>query len=64
MRPNVEPFDVIRNIGKPFKNTSAFVVSDGPEFSILPRGSVGEFCFGGDQVVRGVLDKEIGLIHS
>lgn len=51
MQPNVTASDNLRNIGKPFKNTSAFVISGGPGFSLLPRGAVGEFCFGGDQVV-------------
>ncbi|KAL1967788.1 hypothetical protein VTN77DRAFT_2477 [Rasamsonia byssochlamydoides] len=56
VRPNVELSDSIRNIGKPFKNTSAFVISDDKDFSLIPRGGVGEFCFGGDQVGRGYLN--------
>ncbi|PCH07943.1 AMP-dependent synthetase/ligase [Penicillium occitanis (nom. inval.)] len=50
VKPQVTQLDDLRNIGKPFKNTSAFVISDSPGFTLLPRGSVGEFCFGGDQV--------------
>ncbi|OKL60449.1 hypothetical protein UA08_04403 [Talaromyces atroroseus] len=50
VNPNVSMFDDLRNIGKPLKNTSAFVISGGSDFTLLPRGAVGEFCFGGDQV--------------
>ncbi|KAJ9393053.1 hypothetical protein DTO063F5_190 [Paecilomyces variotii] len=56
VRPNVGPSDPIRNIGRPFKNTSAFVVSGDKTFSLVPRGAVGEFVFGGDQVGRGYLN--------
>ncbi|KAL1852944.1 NRPS protein [Paecilomyces lecythidis] len=56
VRPDVGPSDPIRNIGKPFKNTSAFVVSDDKTFSLVPRGAVGEFVFGGDQVGKGYLN--------
>ncbi|RAO71210.1 uncharacterized protein BHQ10_007222 [Talaromyces amestolkiae] len=52
VKPKVTQLDDLRNIGKPFKNTSAFVISDSPVFTLLPKGSVGEFCFGGDQVGR------------
>ncbi|CRG90441.1 Hydroxamate-type ferrichrome siderophore peptide synthetase [Talaromyces islandicus] len=57
VQPNVTASDNLRNIGKPFKNTSVFVVSGGSEFSLLPRGAVGEFCFGGDQVGQGYLNQ-------
>ncbi|GAD98283.1 nonribosomal siderophore peptide synthase, putative [Paecilomyces variotii No. 5] len=56
VRPNVGPSDQIRNIGRPFKNTSTFVVSDDKTFSLVPRGAVGEFVFGGDQVGKGYLN--------
>lgn len=52
VRPAVRKTDHINNLGPPFTNTSAFVVSypdDG--FSLVPRGGIGEFCFGGAQVV-------------
>ncbi len=51
VKPRVEARDAINNIGPPLKNTSAFVASDAENFTILPRGALGEFCFGGDQVV-------------
>jgi ferricrocin synthase len=47
----VSSCDSINNIGTPLSNTSAFVVYDDEEITLLPRGGVGEFCFGGDQVV-------------
>ncbi|OJD13322.1 hypothetical protein AJ78_06213 [Emergomyces pasteurianus Ep9510] len=56
IRPNLKPTDFINNIGRPFKNTSAFVISGEDGFKLLPRGAVGEFCFGGDQVGCGYLD--------
>ncbi|KLJ10032.1 hypothetical protein EMPG_14550 [Blastomyces silverae] len=56
IRPNLQPTDFINNIGPPFKNTSAFVISGEQDFSLLPRGAVGEFCFGGDQVGSGYLN--------
>lgn len=57
VNPEVTENDLIDNIGPPFKNTSAFVLSPGPEFSLVPRGGEGEFCFGGSQVFRGYMDQ-------
>lgn len=51
VKPNLAPTDFINNIGRPLRNTSAFVTVDGDGFVIVPRGAVGELCFGGDQVV-------------
>jgi amino acid adenylation domain-containing protein len=48
--------DLINNIGKPFDNTSAFVL-DPNSGTILPRGAVGELCFGGYQVFQGYLNR-------
>ncbi|OAL43668.1 hypothetical protein IQ07DRAFT_291854 [Pyrenochaeta sp. DS3sAY3a] len=48
--------DLINNIGPPFDNTSAFVLDPDSE-CILPRGAVGELCFGGTQVFRGYLNR-------
>lgn len=64
VNPRVSQQHAINNIGPPFKNTSAFVVSPGPHFSLVPRGGVGEFCFGGAQVFRGYMNRsqEIGKI--
>jgi amino acid adenylation domain-containing protein len=39
----------IRNVGQPLGNTFAIIV-DGKSMCLLPRGAVGELCFGGDQV--------------
>ncbi|KAG8164603.1 hypothetical protein KVR01_004878 [Diaporthe batatas] len=51
----MSPQDQIRHLGHVLGNTSAFVVSpDG--LDLLPKGCVGEFCFGGDQVVAGYLN--------
>nr|ARJ54908.1 nonribosomal peptide synthetase 2 [Curvularia lunata] len=56
VRPAVTPDDLINNIGQPFSNTSAFVL-DPESQDILPRGAVGELCFGGSQVFRGYLNR-------
>ncbi|EOA83000.1 uncharacterized protein SETTUDRAFT_141443 [Exserohilum turcica Et28A] len=56
VRPAVTPNDLINNIGPPFSNTSALVL-DPESQAILPRGAVGELCFGGSQVFRGYLNR-------
>jgi amino acid adenylation domain-containing protein len=56
VRPSVTMGDLISNIGPPFDNTSAFVL-DPDSDAILPRGAVGELCFGGEQVFRGYLNR-------
>ncbi|TGZ81379.1 acetyl-CoA synthetase-like protein [Ascodesmis nigricans] len=59
INPKVKREHNISNIGPPFRNTSAFVVDpDAAELVILPRGAVGELCFGGSQVCRGYLNME------
>ncbi|KAJ0119826.1 hypothetical protein J7T55_014031 [Diaporthe amygdali] len=51
----MSPEDRIRHLGHTLENTSAFVLAhDG--LDLLPIGCVGEFCFGGDQVVAGYLN--------
>ncbi|KUJ06998.1 uncharacterized protein LY89DRAFT_767318 [Mollisia scopiformis] len=64
INPLVSRRHAINNIGPPFRNTSAFVLSPASEFSPVPRGGVGEFCFGGSQVFRGYMDsrQNIGKI--
>lgn len=58
VRPAVKKTDHINNIGTPFANTSAFVVSDQDSvFSLVPRGGIGELCFGGAQVVSLTPDR-------
>ncbi|KAJ5770743.1 uncharacterized protein N7511_002794 [Penicillium nucicola] len=52
--PNVKDSASLRNIGKPLNNTSAMIVADQESFSLLPRGAIGELCFGGDQVGRSL----------
>jgi acyl-CoA synthetase (AMP-forming)/AMP-acid ligase II len=56
VRPSVSPLDLINNIGRPFDNTSAFVLDPHGD-TILPRGAVGELCFGGYQVFREYLNR-------
>ncbi|KIW08145.1 uncharacterized protein PV09_01077 [Verruconis gallopava] len=56
VKPNVTRSDAIRNIGPVFRNTSGFVF-DPAGNTILPRGAVGELCFGGDQVFRGYINQ-------
>jgi hypothetical protein len=50
--PNVKASTSLQNIGKPLRNTSAMVVADQESFTLLPRGAIGEICFGGDQIGR------------
>ncbi|KAH4000016.1 hypothetical protein HBI70_027010 [Parastagonospora nodorum] len=56
VRSSVSTSDLINNIGKPFDNTSAFVLDPTSE-TVLPRGAVGELCFGGYQVFQGYLNR-------
>ncbi|KAJ9649489.1 hypothetical protein H2199_000264 [Coniosporium tulheliwenetii] len=49
------PTDLINNIGGPFKNTSVFIFEEGGT-KLVPKGGIGELCFGGDQVFRGYLN--------
>lgn len=50
--------DNIEHLGWVFPNTSVFVMSiEG--LDILPRGWVGEFCFGGSQVAFGYLNDQV-----
>lgn len=59
VNPRVQKTYDISNIGTPFKNTSAFVIAaDEEELVLVPRGGVGELCFGGVQVCRGYLNME------
>ncbi|CZR63261.1 related to non-ribosomal peptide synthetase [Phialocephala subalpina] len=64
VNPRVSQRHAINNIGPPFKNTSAFVLAPDQDFSLVPRGGVGEFCFGGSQIFRGYMDRtqEVGKI--
>lgn len=55
---NMAPADMLGNIGKPLRNTSAFVVSMVDDFVPLPLGAVGELAFGGEQVFRGYLGRD------
>lgn len=56
MKPFVTASDTINNIGPPLRNTSAFVLQGPDSLALVPRGGIGEFCFGGDQVFRGYLN--------
>lgn len=52
--PNFQSSNSLANIGAPLSNTSVMIVSGEPSLKIVPRGAVGELCFGGDQVVSSV----------
>lgn len=60
--------DYLHNIGRPFRNTSALVLSDARHVSPVLKGAIGEFCFGGDQVVSGkagnVLEVPLIMINA
>ncbi|KAI3109232.1 hypothetical protein CBS147333_5862 [Penicillium roqueforti] len=55
---NMQASTHVRNIGRPLKNTSAMIVADGDSLSLLPRGAIGELCFGGDQIGRCLPDSK------
>lgn len=48
----------IGRIGYPLKTTSVFVLCPNSSFSPVPRGGMGELCFGGSQILRGYIDKD------
>ncbi|KAK5169885.1 uncharacterized protein LTR77_005863 [Saxophila tyrrhenica] len=50
--------DSLGKIGPPLRNTSAFVISPGKAFNILPAGAVGEIALGGEQVFRGYVGRD------
>ncbi|KAI3397297.1 hypothetical protein diail_11029 [Diaporthe ilicicola] len=52
---HMSPGDQIRHLGHTLENTSAYVLAPDSQ-DLLPIGCVGEFCFGGDQVVAGYLN--------
>ncbi|KAK8170688.1 hypothetical protein BC567DRAFT_164251 [Phyllosticta citribraziliensis] len=56
INPRVTENDLINNIGSAFANTSAFVMDKSKDV-FVPKGGVGELCFGGDQVFRGYLNQ-------
>lgn len=56
IRPNVTSDDIISNIGKSFPNTSTLILEPGKD-TFVPRGAIGELCFGGSQVFRGYLNR-------
>lgn len=59
VKPNVCMSHFISNIGRTLPNTSAFVLAEGEGFSLVPRGAMGELCFGGDQVVSTFQNRNI-----
>ena len=58
VKMEMDPTDVLGNVGPPLRNTSAFVISSSDEFTVLPTGAVGELAFGGEQVFRGYLRRD------
>ena len=48
---NMERKQNINNLGLPLSNTSTFILELHDGFELIPRGGVGELCFGGSQVV-------------
>ncbi|KAJ6015024.1 hypothetical protein N7540_009615 [Penicillium herquei] len=61
VNPHVESSTSLTNIGKPLENTSVLILSDHENFTPLPRGAVGELCFGGDQVARILSGSQDGI---
>ncbi|KAL5394922.1 hypothetical protein PMIN02_004559 [Paraphaeosphaeria minitans] len=56
VKPCVTETDLINNIGPAFSNTSLLILEPGTD-DIVPRGAIGELCFGGAQVFRGYLNR-------
>ncbi|KAJ4349788.1 uncharacterized protein N0V89_008406 [Didymosphaeria variabile] len=56
VKPRVTETDLINNIGPVFPNTSLVILEPGSNH-IVPRGAIGELCFGGAQVFRGYLNR-------
>ncbi|GFF64357.1 nonribosomal peptide synthetase 7 [Aspergillus lentulus] len=52
----VTPDMSIRNVGRPFPNTTALIL-DPDTMEELPSGSVGELCIAGPQLARGYLNR-------
>ncbi|EDP52231.1 hypothetical protein EMGR_001523 [Emarellia grisea] len=52
----VTPDMNIRNVGRPFPNTTALIL-DPDTMEELPSGSVGELCIAGPQLARGYLNR-------
>ena len=57
VRPKVTFGDFPNNVGPPLPNTSIFICQS-QNFTVVPRGAVGEIWIGGDQVGRGYLYNE------
>ncbi|KZZ97924.1 nonribosomal peptide synthetase [Ascosphaera apis ARSEF 7405] len=53
LKENIGSDDRPNDIGTPLDTTSVFIVAEGADFSLVPRGGIGELCFGGDQVAQG-----------
>lgn len=53
----MSPNHVSSLVGQPLRNSSAFVLEPDSDFVILPKGAIGELCFGGDQVFEGYLEQ-------
>ncbi|KAF2205603.1 nonribosomal peptide synthetase-like protein 2 [Delitschia confertaspora ATCC 74209] len=56
LRYPVKTEDASNNIGRPLETSSAFIIEPNDN-SIIPRGGVGELCFGGEQICRGYLNR-------
>ena len=63
VQPYLAPNDPSSLVGPPLPNTSAFVLAQQEDFRILPKCSLGELCFGGDQVFPGYLQQS-DLSHN
>lgn len=58
LKENIESGDRPNDIGTPLETTSVFIAAEGADFSLVPRGGIGELCFGGDQVAQGYANME------
>ncbi|KAF8460398.1 hypothetical protein BDZ91DRAFT_422141 [Kalaharituber pfeilii] len=56
INPRMKKKHNINNLGLVLENVSVFILAVGDGFELVPRGGVGELCFGGSQVGRGYLN--------
>ncbi|KAI5296146.1 Nonribosomal Peptide Synthase (NRPS) [Ascosphaera acerosa] len=59
LREVISDLDGPSHIGRALPTTSVFVASEAPDLTPLPRGAMGELCFGGENVAEGYVCPEV-----
>lgn len=55
INPAMSQSQDVNNLGHALDNTSTFILAQHDGFELVPRGGIGELCFGGTQVVCGII---------